>query len=87
MITCGMFPSLAIILRRSIVSVLPTMSSRYTGLYFSTLIRTQHGGQGKVGGEYHGRSYIAPPRPLTLALMPFLAAAADDSAFAIALPA
>lgn len=41
-------------------------------------------GQGKGGGEYHGRSYIAPPRPLTLALMPFFAAAADDSAFAIA---
>lgn len=36
-ITCGMFPSLAMILRRSIVSELPTMSSRYTGLYFSTL--------------------------------------------------
>lgn len=34
--------------------------------------------------EYQGRSYIAPPTPLTLALMPFLAAAADDSAFAIA---
>jgi len=36
-ITCGMFPSLAIILRRSIVSELPTISSKYTGLYFSTL--------------------------------------------------
>ena len=35
--TCGMFPSFAMILRRSIVSVLPTMSSRKTGRYFSTL--------------------------------------------------
>ncbi len=39
MIKCGMFPSFAIIFRRSIVSVFPTMSSRKTGRYFSTLER------------------------------------------------
>lgn len=37
MMTWGMLPSLAMILSRSIVSVLPTTSSRKTGRYFSTL--------------------------------------------------
>ena len=37
MMTCGMLPSRAMIFSRSIVSVLPTMSSRKTGRYFSTL--------------------------------------------------
>lgn len=36
-ITCGIFPSLAIIFNRSMVSVLPTISSRKIGRYFSTL--------------------------------------------------
>lgn len=37
MMTCGMLPSRAMIFNRSTVSVLPTMSSRKTGRYFSTL--------------------------------------------------
>lgn len=36
MMTCGMLPSRAMILSRSMVSVLPTTSSRKTGRYFST---------------------------------------------------
>lgn len=50
MMKCGMLPSLAMILRRSTVSVLPTMSSRKTGRYFSTLQRCQWGfGSAVVG--------------------------------------
>jgi hypothetical protein len=38
-ITCGIFPSFAIIFNRSIVSVLPTISSKKTGRYFSTPLK------------------------------------------------
>ena len=34
---CGTLPSCAMTLRRSTVSLLPTMSSKSTGRYFSTL--------------------------------------------------
>lgn len=40
MMMCGMFPSSAMILSLSIVSLLPTTSSRYFGRYFSTLHRS-----------------------------------------------
>lgn len=39
MMTWGMLPSFAMIFSRSIVSVLPTTSSRKTGRYFSTLMQ------------------------------------------------
>ncbi len=55
--TWGMLPSLAIIFRRSMVSVLPTISSRYTGLYFSTLARGQNGCfEDGCQKAHHGRS-------------------------------
>lgn len=41
MMTWGIFPSRAMIFNRSTVSVFPTISSRNTGLYFSTLPRRQ----------------------------------------------
>ena len=43
-----MLPSLAMILSRSIVSVLPTTSSKKTGRYFSTLILVSVMGLGAV---------------------------------------
>jgi hypothetical protein len=67
-----MLPSRAMILSRSIVSVLPTMSSRKTGLYFSTLPPgvsdlTLQGWN--HGATHHGNSYAGLPLGFAVAAL------------------
>ena len=80
-ITCGMLPSLAMILSRSTVSVLPTMSSRKIGRYFSTLNAIRNLQQESLV-TYHGNSYSGSA-PLLLAFKALRAAALEDSASTI----
>jgi hypothetical protein len=46
-IICGQFPSFAITLSLSMVSTLPTTSSKTCGLYFSTLVQQDWQGESK----------------------------------------
>lgn len=67
------------------VSVLPTMSSRKTGLYFSTLHRSSDWRWSHRGGDrnvtHQGRSYV--DAAVGFAVTPLRAPADDDSAFDI----